>query len=180
MSDAAHWNYGGGATGQPKALDPSETPISAGPPCMYGQGYARIAGTPKRVLVVQPVAGAEWLYKHTGPSWILLRSITWKLVTSAAVATRASRLQLKFGTDLIGQFPPSATQAASLTVQYTASDCGLTGADATTVLVGLSNSIILGDNMSVGSSTNLIDVADQYSLVAIFGEEFKSFDWCNE
>jgi hypothetical protein len=180
MSDAAHWNYGGGATGQPSGLDPTAPPDSTPQPPPFGQGYARIAGLPKRILVVQPAAGAEWLYKHTGPSWILLRAITWKLVTSAAVATRASRLQVKFGTDLVAQFPPGATQAASLTVQYTASDCGLTSGDATTALVGLSNSIILGDNMSVGSSTNLIDVADQYSLVAIFGEEFKDFDWWDE
>lgn len=180
MSDAAHWQYGGGATGQPAGLDPNAPRDSNPQPCPFGQGYAKIAGLPKRILVTQPAAGAEWLYKHTGPSWILLRAITWKLVTSAAVATRASRLQVKFGTDLVAQFPPGATQAASLTVQYTASDCGLTSGDATTALVGLSNSIILGDNMSVGSATNLIDVADQYSLVAIFGEEFKDFDWWDD
>ena len=180
MSDAAHWPYGGGPTGQPSGLDPTAPPDSTPQPPPFGQGYARIAGLPKRILVVQPAAGAEWLYKHTGPSWILLRAITWKFVTSAAVATRASRLAIKFGTDLVAQFPPGATQAASLTVQYTASDCGLTSGDATTALVGLSNSVILGDNMSVGSSTNLIDVADQYSQVAIFGEEFKDFDWWDE
>jgi len=177
MSDAAHWPYGGGATGQPAGLDPNAPPDTYPQPCPYGQGYAKIAGLPKRILVTQPVAGAEWLYKHSGPSWILLRTITWKLVTSAAVATRASRLVIKFGTDLIAQFPPNATQAASLAVQYTASDCGLTSGDATTALVGLSNSIILGDNMSVGSSTNLIDVGDQYSLVAIFGEEFSNYEY---
>jgi hypothetical protein len=177
MSDAAHWPYGGGPTGQPVPLDPSAPPDSNPQPCPFGQGYAKIAGLPKRILVTQPAAGAEWLYKHTGPSWILLRAITWKLVTSAVVATRASRLQLKFGTDLVAQFPPGGTQAASLTVQYTASDCGLTSGDSTTQLVGLSNSIILGDNMSVGSLTALIDVADQYSGVAIFGEEFNDFEY---
>jgi hypothetical protein len=180
VSDAAHWPYGGGATGQPAGLDPNAPPDTTPQPCPFGQGYAKVAGLPKRILVTQPAAGTEWLYKHTGPSWILLRAITWKLVTSAVVATRASRLQLKFGTDLVAQFPPNATQAASLTVQYTASDCGLTSGDATTALVGLSNSLILGDNMSVGSSTNLIDVGDQYSLVAIFGEEFKDFDWWDD
>lgn len=180
MSDAAHWPYGGGATGQPTTLDPNAPPDTTPQPCPYGQGYAKVAGVPKRILVSQPATGAEWLYKHSGPSWILLRAITWKLVTSAVVATRASRLQLKFGTDLVAQFPPSATQAASLTVQYTASDCGLTGGDSTTVLVGLSNSLILGDNMSVGSATNLIDVGDQYSLIAIFGEEFSTYDWWDD
>lgn len=177
MGDAAHWPYGGGATGQPAPLDPTAPPDTCPQPYPYGQGYAKIAGVPKRILVTQPAAGAEWLYKHTGPSWILLRSITWKFVTSAAVATRASRLAVKFGTDLVAQFPPGATQAASLTVQYTASDCGLTSGDATTVIVGLSNSTILADNMSVGSLTNLIDVADQYSLIAIFGEEFSDFEY---
>lgn len=177
MDDAAHWRYGGGPTGQPRAADPNAPPDTTPLPCPYGQGYAQMAGVPKRILVVQPALGAEWLYKHSGPSWILLRAITWKLVTSAVVATRASRLQVKFGTDLVAQFPPGATQAASLTVQYTASDCGLTSGDTTTALVGLSNSLILGDNMSVGSATNLIDVGDQYSAIAIFGEEFTDFEW---
>jgi hypothetical protein len=177
MSDAAHWPYGGGASGQPQGLDPNAPPDSSPQPYPYGEGYARIAGVPKRILVVQPVAGGEWLYKHTGPSWILLRSITWKLVTSAVVATRASRLQVKFGTDLVAQFPPGATQAASLTVQYTASDCGLTSGDPATALVGLSNSMVLGDNISVGSSTANIDVGDQYSLIAIYGEEFSDFEY---
>lgn len=180
MSDAANWKYGGGPTGQPAGLDSSGPPDTSPCPSPYGQEYAKIAGLPKRILVTQPAAGGEWLYKHSGPSWILLRAITWKLVTSAVVATRASRLQFKFGSDLVAQFPPGATQAASLTVQYTASDCGLTSGDSATVLVGLSNSLILGDNMSVGSSTALIDVGDQYSLVAIYGEEFSSFDWWDE
>ena len=90
MSDAAHWPYSGGATGQPQGLDPNAPPDSNPQPCPFGQGYAKIAGLPKRILVTQPAAGAEWLYKHTGPSWILLRSITWRFVTSAAVATLQS------------------------------------------------------------------------------------------
>jgi hypothetical protein len=144
---------------------------------MYGQGYAEIAGIPRRILVSQPVAGAEWLYKHNGPSWLVLRAVTWQLVTSAVAGARAARLQLKFGTDLVAQFPPGATQAASLTVVYTASDCGLTSGDPATLLVGLSNSVILTDNMSVGSNRTNGDVGDQYSAITIYCEEFNNFDW---
>lgn len=177
MGDAAHWPYGGGPKGQPSQLDPTQPPDTYPTPCPWGQGYAEVAGVPKRILVTQPAPGVEWLYKHSGPSWILLRAVTWQLVTSAAVATRASRLQLKFGGDLVAQYPPGATQAASLTVVYTASDCGLTSGDPATALVGLSNSLILGDNMSLGSNTANIQAADQYSAIAIFGEEFTDFEW---
>ncbi len=180
MGDAAHWLYGGGATGQPAALDPSAPPDSSGPPTMYGQDYARQAGIPRRILVPQPAAGAEWTYKHSGPSWLLIRSVVWQLVTSAAVATRASRMQVKFGTDLVAQYPPGATQAASLTVVYTAADCGLTSGDPATALVALNSQFQLTDNMSIGSNTSNIQAADQYSLIAIFGEEFNCFAWWDE
>lgn len=180
MSDAAHWPYGGGATGQPAALDPNAPPDTQPTPCPFGQAYARIAGIPRRILVVQPLAGAEWLYKHGGPSWLVVRTVTWQLVTAVAAATRASRLALKFGTDLVAQLPPGATQAASLTVVYTASDCGLTSGDPATASVALPNSVILADNMSIGSNTANIQAADQYSAIAIYAEEFKDFDWWDE
>jgi hypothetical protein len=155
-----------------------QTAARTSPP--FGQRYSRIAGVPKRILIAAPVAGADWTYKHTGPSWILLRTVVWQLVTAVAAATRASRLQLKFGGDLVAQFPPGATQAASLTVVYTASDSGIASGDPATASVGLSTDIILGDNMTLGSNTANIQAADQYSLVAIFGEEFSCFDWCDE
>ena len=177
MGDAAHWPYGGGPTGQPAPLDPNAPPDSTWTPSPYGQGYAEQAGVPKRILVVQPAAGADWLYKHGGPSWLVVRSVCWQLLTSAAVATRASRLQLKFGTDLVAQYPSSATQAASLTVVYTAADCGLTSGDPATAMVAINSQLILSDNMSFGSNTANIQAADQYSAIAIFGEEFTDFEW---
>lgn len=178
MSDAAHWPYGGGATGQPTPLDPTTPPDTQPQPCPFGGQYARILGRPRVVLVQQPGAGAEWLYKHAGPSFLVLRAVSWQLVTSAVVATRASRLVLKLGVDRAAQFPPSATQAASLTVVYNACDAGLSSGDPATIAVALGNSCILADNMSLGSSTSNIDVADQYSAIAIFAEEFSDFeDW---
>lgn len=180
MSDAAHWPYSGGATGQPQPLDPNAPADTTPTPSPYGQGYAKIAGIPRRIVVTQPVAGAEWTYKHGGPSWLVLRSITWQLLTAVAAATRASRLQHKFGTDLVAQYAPGATQAASLTVVYTASDCGLASGDPATIMVALSNGVILADNMSIGSNTANIQAADQYSAIVIYGEEFKDFDWLDE
>jgi hypothetical protein len=177
MGDAAHWLYRGGPSGQPSQLDATQPPDTTPTPCPFGQGYAEMAGVPKRILVPQPAAGAEWVYKHSGPSWLLLRSVVWQLQTAVAAATRASRLQVKFGGDLVAQFPPGATQAASLTVVYQATDCGLTSGDPATAAVALSNSFILGDNMSLGSNTANIQAADQYSAIAIYGEEFTDFEW---
>lgn len=180
MSDAARWPYGGGPTGQPAALDPNAPPDTCPTPSPYGQEYARQAGIPRRILIQQPAAGADWSYKHGGPSWLVLRAVTWQLVTSATVATRASRLQVKFGTDLVAQYAPGATQAASLTVVYTASDCGLSSGDPATIMVGLNSQLILADNMTLASNTVSIQVADQYSAIAIYAEEFKDFDWWDE
>lgn len=180
MSDAAHWQYGGGPTGQPAALDHSAPPDTNPTPCPFGQQYAQQAGIPRRILIQQPSAGADWTYKHGGPSWLVIRSVTWQLVTAVTVATRASRLQLKFGTDLVAQYAPGATQAASLTVVYTASDCGLSSGDPATIMVGLNSQLILADNMSLASNTTSIQAGDQYSAIAIYGEEFKDFDWWDE
>lgn len=180
MGDAAHWQYGGGATGQPVPLDPNAPPDTCPTPSPYGQEYARQAGIPRKLLVQQPAAGADWTYKHGGPSWLLIRSVTWQLVTSAAVANRASRMQVKFGTDLVAQYAPSAVQAASLTVVYTAADCGLSSGDPATIMVGLNSQLFIADNMTLGSNTANIQAADQISAIAIYAEEFKDFDWWDE
>lgn len=177
MGDAAHWPYGGGATGQPEEMQDGEYISPAPTRPLFGMRHAISAGVPKRIVVPQPAAGAEWLYKHSGPSWILLRSIVWQLATAVAVATRVSRLQYKFGTDLIGQFPPTATQAASLTVVYQSTTTMGSSADTATVLVGLPGELILGDNMSLRTSTTAMDAGDQYSAIAIFGEEFTDACW---
>lgn len=139
---------------------------------LFGQDYRGTAGKPRSILVNQPALGAEWLYTHSGRSFLLIRSVFWQFVTSATVATRASRLQVKLGPDIVARYPPGATQAASLTVTYTASDCGLTSGDAATVLVALNSQFILRDNMTLASNTGNLQVGDQYSLVAIYAEEF--------
>lgn len=180
MGDAASWKYGGGATGQPVPLDTSGPPDSTPQPCPFGQQYSQQAVRPRLILVQQPGAGVEWIYKHGGPSWLIVRSVTWKLVTSAVVANRASRLQMKVGPDLAAQYVPTGVQAASLTVTYTAADCGITSGDPASISVGISSQLILADNMSLGSNTSNIDVGDQYSLVAIYGEEFSNFDWWDD
>jgi hypothetical protein len=63
-------------------------------------------------------------------------------------------------------------QAASLTVVYTAMDCGVTSGDPATIAVGTSSQVMLADNMSITTNTTNKDVGDQYSAIALYVEEF--------
>jgi hypothetical protein len=172
MASAPPWDYSGGPKGQPAPYVEGEFDGVAARAPLFGRQYREQAGRPVCILVPQPAAGAEWLYKHSGRSFLLVRSVFWQLVTSAVVATRASRLQVSFGPDVVARYPPSGTQAASLTDAYSATDCGLASGDTSTMTVAMNSQLILADNMSLGSNTLNRDVGDQYSLVAIYAEEF--------
>lgn len=177
MSDAAHWPYGGGATGQPAPMVPGETELATCLPPVFGQMGAQERGVPRVILVNQPAAGAEWKYVHSGPSWFVPTCIVAQLVTSATVANRAPRLTVTFRSVMCAQFAPSAVVAASLTVIVSASDSGGATADATTVTVELADNLIIADGMTLASSTVNLQVGDQYSAIAILCEEFSDFDW---
>lgn len=141
-------------------------------PRLFGQGYRELAGVPRVIQVNQPAAGADWTYIHSGPSWFLLRSVVAQLATAVAVATRVARLQLTYQSVLAAQLPPSATQAASLTVVYNTSTAGISSSDAATALWGLPEYLILKDGMKLTSNTTALQAADQWTAVALLVEEF--------
>jgi hypothetical protein len=172
MSSPPPWDYSGGPKGQPRPLAPGEYISPAPRPLLFGKGYRTLVGQPIVISVNQPAAGAEWTYTHGGPSWFFMRSIVATLATSAVVATRVARLQLKYKGVLCGQHAPSATQAASLTEVYTAGAQFSATADTTTNPWNTPVEFIVCDGMTLSSSTLLKDVGDQWSAIAILGEEY--------
>jgi hypothetical protein len=177
MSDAAHWPYSGGPTGQPVEMQPGEFDAAACTPPLFGQMDAQNRGKPRVIQVQQPLAGAEWKYVHSGPSWFIPTSILAKLVTSAVVANRLPQITLTFKSVLCGQWSTAVVVPASTTAFISASDAGGTSTLLNTLTIEMPDNLIIADGMTLASLTNLIDVGDQYSGIAILGEEFTDFDW---
>lgn len=177
MGDAAHWQYGGGPTGQPVEMQPGEFDAAVCTPPLFGQMAAQERGVPRVIQVQQPGAGADWRYVHSGPSWFIPTCILAQLVTSVAVANRAPRIALVFRSVVTAIFPPGSVVAASLSVFVSASDAGGSAADSGVVTIELPDNLIISDGMTLQSSTANLQAGDQYSNVAILCEEFSSFDW---
>lgn len=177
MSDAAHWQYGGGATGQPAEMKPGEFDAAVCTPPLFGQMAAQGRGVPRVIQVPQPLAGADWRYVHSGPSWFIPTAILAQFITSAAAANRAPRLALTFRSVVTAIFPPGAVVAASLSVFVSASDAGGSAADAGIVTIELPDNLIIADGMTLQSSTANLQAGDQYSNIAILCEEFSCFEW---
>jgi len=164
--------YGLIPPGQPAPMRDAEYEPALRRPRLFGQAYREIAGVPRVIIVPQPVAATDWTYTHSGPSWFLLRNVIGQLVTSATVATRIARLQLTYQSVLAAQLPPSASQAASLTVVYNTSTTFAGTADAGTALWVLPEGLIVKDGMKLASSTTALSAGDQWSAIALLVEEF--------
>lgn len=177
MSDAAHWHYGGGPTGQPVEMQPGEFDQTACTPPLFGQMAAQERGKPRVIVVNTPAAGADWHYVHSGPSWFIPVTILGQLTTSANPANRIIRLSLLFRSIICGVYPPEAVVAASTTVVLCASDAGGSTADPSTVTVELPDNLIIADGMTLSSTTLNLQAGDQWAAIAILCEEFTDFDW---
>jgi hypothetical protein len=160
------------ASGQPMPMQPGEFQSAAWRPRLFGQGYRELVGVPKIVTVNQPAAGSDWIYTHSGPSWFLLRHGVATLTTSSTVANRGANVAVKYTGQLCGQFAALVVQAASSVFLYCFSDAPSTSANTGTVPIITPDALLIKDGMSVGSSTALIQAADQWSSIALFVEEF--------
>jgi hypothetical protein len=113
-----------------------------------------------------PAAGADWsAVVPAGHTWRII-AIGATLVTSAAVATRVVHMAFNDGHGTYIRVPAQASQAASLTRYY--AWFPESGGDATGS--GISTPLPDGGLMagwSVGTITELIDVADQWSNIAL-------------
>lgn len=118
--------------------------------------------------LASPAAGAEFslICNDDGPWRVLALSFTF--VTSAAVANRAVRLIADDTTTEYLRTRALGTQAAGLTHVYS----GFEGSPGAAVLgntMGLiwpAHGVLLMPGWRLRTSTDLIDVADQYSVIA--------------
>ena len=172
MADGIIYQPFDGPSGQPAIMKEGEYISPTPRPRLFGMGDRELRGVPRVITVTQPAAGVDWAYVVGGPAWIRLHSIVAQLVTSAAVATRAVRLQVKYTGILVGQFGATATQAASLTAVYSFADLSILSADTTTIHVPVTGDIIFKDGMTVGANTVSLQAADQWSAIAFYVEEF--------
>lgn len=127
--------------------------------------------------VANPAAGADWTYTVGAGGAVGSRqriiAITAKLVTSAAVATRQVVLAVKSGATLLWEIAAGATQLASLTQTYNFGPGAPTQTTviATTLSTGLPVDFSLGNGFTISSVTTAIDVADQWSAIAVTVED---------
>lgn len=116
-------------------------------------------------LVPAPAAGADWTLTVPAGHLFRLRSILATLTTSAAVANRVARLQFGNGDATFLDLPPAAVQAASLGIRY----AWVPGPQAIVVGTGALQfmpAMDLDTAWTVGTKTDLIDVADQWSAIS--------------
>ena len=164
--------YGRDPSGQPAPMQPGEVSLAKQPPGLFGQQGGRTRGVPRIIIVPNPAPGADWSYAQSGPSFLLFHCAVSVLATSATVATRIARFQLKYTGVICGQFAAASTQLASLTNTYSLHPSAISSGDAATVYAPLPADLILRDGMSIGSNTTALQAGDQWSAIALFVEEF--------
>lgn len=122
-----------------------------------------------KLLVPTPAPGADWSFTNDHGEILLVRTVTYTLVTSAAVATRIPGLISGYDVITWWGSAPAATQVGSLTRRYSAWPGASPGADSPVAItmplpdVGL----VLQQGYTLSSSTAAIQAADQYQAIVL-------------
>lgn len=128
----------------------------------------------KVVTVANPVAGGEFTLTAPGGEYWRVVSLRFVFVSSAAVANRTPRLNVGDGTDIYASHRAEAVQAAGVTTAFSAFEGGPGGLS----IGGLAyiswpdRGVLLQPGHRITSSTDLIDVADQYSAIRAMVQSF--------
>lgn len=135
------------------------------------------AGNIAGISVANPAAGADWNTTVPIPARWRIRSVFATLATSAVVATRIPRLSVAGGLGGSHIFPPTATQAAGLTVNYTGAALGAATADAANSQWLLPpdlqvNSFPVANFAVIAVTTAGLQAADQWSGITLLIEEW--------
>lgn len=126
------------------------------------------------VRVPDPSAGAEWTMKAPGGEFWVVLNVAFRFVASAAVANRLPHLIADDQTDVYFRVPTNAIVAAAGSARYS----GFGGAPQS---VAIGNEVLfplpdMGLKLLPGyrlrSSTDAIDVADQYSEIRALVQVF--------
>lgn len=128
----------------------------------------------KVVAVPQPPAGTDFTITATEGAVWRVRAVRASLVTSAAVANRTVRLVADDGTSEYFRVRAMSSVVAGATVVHSAFDGspGLTAVGDTLVMAWPTDGLLLPRGHRLRSLTDLIDVADQWSGVAVLTEIF--------
>lgn len=128
-------------------------------------------GTIAEYTPSNPAAGADFSFTTDAASRCRVQLVGFLLTTSGTAATREVTLIVDDGTTIMGQFPASATQTASLAVQYTGSAAPYApNTNAGVALVPLPPSLVLRGNFRIRSSTANLQSGDQYSAIRLLLE----------
>lgn len=147
------------------------TPAARGP-ALFGQGNRELVGVPKVIVIANPAPGADWIYAHSGPSWVYVRCGFSTLTTSAAAGTRFPGVMVKYAGTIISQFGALGTQIASLTNNWNISPVSPVAGFNLASPIGIPDNFILKDGMTFQILTAGILAGDQWSTIALYVEEF--------
>lgn len=124
-----------------------------------------------------PGVGTDWTLTAPGRAALRVKSVTARLTTSAVVGNRWPQLVLTDGVETLAILPALAVQVASTVVTYTWMD----GALAVNSGAGGAQSMALAPNLhldpgfTLGTSTLLRDVGDQWDRLAVWTEEVPAY-----
>lgn len=118
--------------------------------------------------VGNPAAGVDWVFTNPTGARATVMGVFAQLVTSAAAATRTATLKITDGANIAFLVDATATQIASITNQYTGYCGGFAGGSGGThIYWPLPAPYLLGTGWTIGTVTNNIQAADQWSLIRV-------------
>jgi hypothetical protein len=125
------------------------------------------------VPVTAPAAGADWQLVVPGDKVWEPISVVFRLVTAAVAATRVPQLAFTDGTTTWGFVNADTTQIISLTRDYSfMANFNPAGTAVNgTRIAGAMPAIVLPGGYTIGTLTEALDPADQYSNIFVTVEE---------
>jgi hypothetical protein len=137
-------------------------------------GFSTAVGIQNVQKVTTPAAGAEWTFTLPGGYYYRVLSGTATFTTSAAVANRSCGVQVTDGANVIWAAANSTAIAASLTSRpaYTYASITNNVGGAKGALNVMVPAYWLPPGYVISSQTTNMDVADTYTAVVLFLEQF--------
>ncbi len=142
----------------------------------YKRGYqaGRYSLKESRILTAKkPAAGVDVKASVTAPAKWIVWALRASLTTSAVIANRVPHLQITDGPNgnVVLDFPASNNQTAGSTEVYTASAGGVAAAFDNTNVFVLPSAVEMLQGWTIGFSTTLLDVGDQWTALALMVTE---------
>jgi len=121
------------------------------------------------LALASPGAGTDLLFAIANAAFWELTAVSFRLVTSVAVATRQVTLLLADGVVPLIETPASATQVGSSTRDYVFAAYGYQPTSLVGTILTASPLLRFGKGMSLQTATTGLDVGDVISNVRLTG-----------